>query len=252
MGFDVIAVLYKFFPLRAFVKEQGSLYVEPTCAESTYVKGARRRPMSDGMSSAAIDRRAPYEVRAHHKRCGKCGKLVARAAFQCRRCGTRQRIKPRTILLVLSVCLVGGMFAVAGGSGLMAQSRAPELPVVGAGPAGSAAAEGVPAPDAAGATSITAGDLWVAYVRDAGDADRRFRDRSLLVSGSVRSVERDFDGRAMVRLSTGDPYESVNAKLATRNEATLVGMTKGKSVSLLCVGRGRLIGAPQLTGCFVR
>ena len=203
------------------------------------------------MSSAALDRRAPYEVRAHHKRCGKCGKLVARAAFQCRRCGTRQRIKPRTILLVVSICLVGGMFAVAGASGLMAQPRAPEMAAVGAGHAGAAVFESV-APDATGAISVTAGDLWAAYVRNAGDADRRFRDHSLLVSGAVRSVDRDFDGRAMVRLSTGDPYESVNAKLATRNEATLAGMTKGKSVTLLCVGRGRLIGAPQLTGCFVR
>ena len=79
--------------------------------------------------------------------------------------------------------------------------------------------ESVPPPDASGATSITAGDLWAAYVRDAGDADRRFRDRSLLVSGAVRSVDRDFDGRAMVRLSTGNSYESVNAKLATRNDA---------------------------------
>jgi hypothetical protein len=205
--------------------------------------------MSDGMSSAALDRRAPYEVRAHHKRCGKCGKLVARAAFQCRRCGTRQRIKPRTIFLVLSICLVGGMFAA---GALMAQSRAPEMSAAGAGPAGAPVVESVPAPDTAGATSVTAGDLWMSYVRDARDADRRFRDRSLLVSGTVRSVDRDFDGRAMVRLSTGDPYESVNAKLATRNDTTLAGMTKGKAVTLLCVGRGRLIGAPQLTGCFVR
>lgn len=223
-----------------------------TCAESPYVKGAQGPPMRGGMSSAALDRRAPYEVRAQHKRCGKCGKLVARGAFQCRRCGTRQRVKPRTIFLVLSVCLVGGMFAVAGAGGLMTQSRAPETaPAVGAGHAG-AAVESVEAPDVAGATSVTAGDLWAAYARNAGDADRRFRDRSLLVSGSVRSVDRDFDGRAMVRLSTGDPYESVNAKLATRNEATLASLSKGKPVTLLCVGRGRLIGAPQLTGCFVR
>jgi len=193
------------------------------------------------MSSAALDRRAPYEVRAHHKRCGKCGKLVSRAAFMCRRCGTRQRIKPRTIFLVLSVVLVAGLFA----------ARALEISVAAAAP-GAPAVDTVPAPDAAGATSVTAGELWAAYVRDPVGADRRYRDRSLLVAGTVRSVDRDFDGRAMVRLLTGDPYESVNAKLATRSDATVTGMTKGKAVTLLCVGRGRLIGAPQLTGCFVR
>jgi len=208
--------------------------------------------MCQGMSSAALDRRAPYQVRAPHKRCGKCGKLVARAAFQCRRCGTRQRIKPRTVFLVLSICLVAAMFAVAGASALTPPSRGMEPVSVGAGHAGVAVVESVAAPDATGAASVTAGELWMAYVRDAGDADRRFRERSLLVSGTVRSVDRDFDGRAMVRLSTGDPYESVNAKLATRNETMLAALTKGKQVTLLCVGRGRLIGAPQLTGCFVR
>jgi tRNA_anti-like len=205
--------------------------------------------MIDPMSSAALERRAPYEVRAHHKRCGKCGKLVSRAAFVCRRCGRSQRIKPRTILLVLSVVFVAGMFAVASASALTAQSRAPEASTA---PAGAAVVETMPAPDATGAASITAEDLWAAYVRDPAGADRRFKDRSLLVSGMVRSVGRDFDGRAMVRLSTGDPYESVNAKLATRSEASVAAMSKGKSVSLLCMGRGRLIGAPQLTACFVR
>jgi hypothetical protein len=209
--------------------------------------------MSDAMSSAALERRAPYEVRANHKRCGKCGKLVSRAAFACRRCGTRQRIRPRTILLVLSVALMVGMFAVAGASALMAQSRGSEVSTAGSAPhPAGAAVESMPAPDAAGAASITAEELWAAYIRDPGGADRRFRDRSLFVSGTVRSVDRDFDGRAMVRLSTGNTYESVNAKLATRNEATVASMSKGKSVTLLCVGRGRLIGAPQLTGCFVR
>ena len=203
------------------------------------------------MSSAALDRRAPYEVRAHHKRCGKCGKLVSRAAFMCRRCGTRQRIKPRTIFLVLSVVLVAGLFAAAGVSGHVGPSRALEISVAAAAP-GAPTVDTVPAPDAAGATSVTAGELWAAYVRDPVGADRRYRDRSLLVAGTVRSVDRDFDGRAMVRLLTGDPYESVNAKLATRSDATVTGMTKGKAVTLLCVGRGRLIGAPQLTGCFVR
>ncbi len=205
--------------------------------------------MCDAMSSAALDRRAPYEVRANHKRCGKCGKLVSRAAFVCRRCGTRQRIKPRTILLVLSFCLVAGMFAAAGASALVAPARAPDMPMVGA---GTGAVETVPGPDVAGATSVGAADLWAAYARDPAGADRQFRDRSLLVTGTVRSLDRDFDGRAMLRLSTGDPYESVNAKLPTRSDAIIAGLTRGKSVTLLCVGRGRLIGAPLLTGCFVR
>ena len=74
----------------------------------------------------------------------------------------------------------------------------------------------------------------------------------MVVTGVVRSVERDYEGSMVARLSTGDAFETVNAKLATRNDPTMVGVSKGRPVSLLCVGRGALLGAPQLGGCFVR
>ena len=99
---------------------------------------------------------------------------------------------------------------------------------------------------------VTASELWAAYARDPAEADRQFRDRSVVVTGVVRSIERDYEGSMVARLSTGDAFETVNAKLATRNDPTMVGVTKGRPVSLLCVGRGALMGAPQLGGCFVR
>ena len=56
----------------------------------------------------------------------------------------------------------------------------------------------------------------------------------------------------VVRLATPDPFDSVNATLATRNDPVLATLAKGRSVSLLCVGRGAMMGAPLLGGCFVR
>jgi hypothetical protein len=99
---------------------------------------------------------------------------------------------------------------------------------------------------------MTAVELWAAYARDATGADLKFRDRSLLVTGIVQSVERDYEGSMVARLSTGDAFDTVNAKLATRDDPTTIGVVKGRPVSLLCVGRGALLGAPQIAGCFVR
>jgi len=175
----------------------------------------------------------------------KCGKLLSRAAFQCRRCGKRQRIRPRTMLLVASGCLVVGMFAVATASALLTPARPPETA-----PAWprEAAAPAVPA----ASVQVTASELWAEYARDAAEANRRFRDKAVGVSGIVRSVERDYEGSMVARLSTGDAFETVNAKLATRNDPSQLGVVKGRFVSLLCVGRGAIMGAPQLGGCFVR
>lgn len=199
------------------------------------------------MNTAPV-RRAPYPVSTGrtHKQCAKCGKLLSRAAFACRRCGKRQRIRPRTMLLVLSGCLVAGMFAVASASALLTPAHPPETAPVW--PKEAAA----PTMPKAAAAEVTAAELWADYSRNARAADRQYRDKSVLVTGIVRSLERDFEGSLIARLSTGDAYETVNAKLATRNDPTMVGVIKGRPVALLCVGRGALLGAPQLASCFVR
>jgi hypothetical protein len=197
--------------------------------------------------SAALARQAPYPVRVQQRRCGKCGKLVSRAAYACRRCGKAQRIRPKTILLVLAGGLIVGMFAVASASALLPQAH----------PVEAAAPQRAPAEvRAAGAPGqmpeVSATDLWLAYSRDTAGAERRYRDRSLMVTGIVRSVEANYQGDMVVRLGTGDPFETVNATLAARNDPALATLVKGRAVSVLCVGRGALMGAPLLAGCFVR
>jgi len=203
-------------------------------------------------------RRAPYPLSPHQRRCGKCGKLVSRAAYECRRCGKRQRVRPRTLLLGLAACLLAGMFAFAGAGALSGSPRAvdPAAEVARTAPAEPGAHPGAETASAVAtaslpAASLTAVDLWMEYARDPAGADRRFRDRPVVVSGMVRAIDRDFDGRLMVRLSTGDTLDSVNAKLAMRDDPAIARITKGKTLSLGCVGRGALIGAPLLGSCSV-
>jgi hypothetical protein len=200
------------------------------------------------MSVAAV-RQPPYPVRVQQRRCGKCGKLVSRSAYSCRRCGKAQRMRPRTILLVLAGVLMVTMFAVAilTGSGATAHpadrlaaapAAAPPMPV---------------ARLVKGQTpELTANDLWAAYTRDRVATDRLYRDRSVLITGTIRSVDRNFEGDMVVRLATPDPLETVNATLATRTDPAVNGLAKGQPVSLLCVGRGGLMGAPLLGSCFIR
>ena len=215
----------------------------------------RASAADDGGMSMALVRRAPYPVRATSKRCAKCGKLVTRSTFACRRCGKRQRVRPRTILLVAALCFVGGMFAVASANVTFGGQRSGDaagqsVDYAGFSPEGAALAAGT-ALAGARATELSAAQLWLSYTRDPAAADRLFKGKSLLVSGTVRSVDRDFDGSMLVRLITGDPFETVNARMAVRNQPQLLA-SKGKQVSLLCVGRGVMIGAPSLASCVLR
>jgi hypothetical protein len=155
------------------------------------------------------------------------------------------------IWLGLAVCAMAGMFAVASASAIRTPARPMETAFIPT-PAGVAALARTPAALTGPAREISATDLWMAYSRDAAGTDRSFRDRPVLVSGTIRSVERDFGGRLLVRFNTGDAFETVNATMASSDNPTVIGAAKGRSLSLLCEGRGMLMGAPLLGGCSVK
>src|SRR4029079_18960543 len=131
----------------------------------SHVKLRAHAPMWSVMNTASA-RRAPLPV-GSHKQCMKCGKLISRAAFACRRCGKRQRIRPRMMLLALTACLLGGMFAVASASALLTpahpQETAPAWPKMAAAPV-----------NAKASTEVTAAELWAAYARNTAEAERQF------------------------------------------------------------------------------
>ena len=196
--------------------------------------------------SVALAGQDAYPVPVQQRRCGKCGKLVPRSAYACRRCGKAQRIRPRTFLLFLAAGLLIGMFAVATAGVLLPQVHPGE------------AAASRPLPDLhrsvarERAPEVSATDLWMSYSRDPDAADRLYREHSVVVTGAVRALERDYQGGMVVRLSAGNGFDTVNATLATRNDPVLGTLAKGDAVSLLCVGRGALMGAPRLGSCFLR
>jgi hypothetical protein len=99
---------------------------------------------------------------------------------------------------------------------------------------------------------VSASDLWMSYSRDPAAADLLYREHPLWVTGDVHALERNYEGGMVVRLSAGNGFDTVNATLATRNDPVAGTLAKGVAVSLLCVGRGALMGAPLLGSCFVR
>jgi ribosomal protein L40E len=210
------------------------------------------RPVDSRVMSVAAARQPPYPVRLQQRRCGKCGKLVSRAAYACRRCGKSQRLRPKTILLMVSGVLMVGMFVAAAISGSGVSRSADAAPVPATSPVAAQASSPVQRAAGARAPELSAAELWSTYSRDRAAADRLYRDRSVVVSGVVRAVDRNYEGDMVVRLATPDAFDAVNATLATRNDPALVGLAKGRTVSLLCVGRGALMGAPQLGSCFVK
>jgi hypothetical protein len=159
-------------------------------------------------------------------------------------------MRPRTFFLFLAAGLIAGMFLVASAGALEPPTHPAEASTGKASaPKESADLQG---PAAGSATEVSAGDLWASYFRDAAGADRLYRGRSLVVTGDIRALERNYEGQMVVRLSAGHEFDTVNATLRAGNEQIVGALAKGHAVSLLCVGRGAVMGAPLLAGCLVR
>jgi hypothetical protein len=181
-----------------------------------------------------------------YRKCGKCGKVISARALACRRCGKRQRVNPRTLMLGLACLGMVGMFAVAVIGALMSPSRASEL-----------APGALPSPAAAAASGrepvrVTAAGLIAAYQRDPAGADRQYKEKRVAVTGQVVAVPtRDFQGNVLLRLGAGDVMETVRVTVASRSSSLAVSLSKGQTVSLICTARGALIGAPILGDCLL-
>jgi hypothetical protein len=175
--------------------------------------------------------------------------VVSVRALVCRRCGKRQRMNPRTAYLGLGLLFLGGLFAFAGVGSLPSFGRPvealpfPRMPVAAAPAAAARAPGGEP-------QRVSASQIWAAYNKDSVAADHQFKDRPVMVTGTVISAPaREFHGNIVLRLGTGDVFEAVRVMLAVRDATVVSGIVKGQTITVSCVGRGVLIGAPMLDGC---
>jgi hypothetical protein len=183
--------------------------------------------------------------RHSHRRCARCGKVVLRRALVCKRCGKKQRVNPRALMLGLAGLFIISLFAFATVSQRMPLGFGRAL----ASPGAESWSPFVPAPRATARGTLTASELWALYNDDVVAADARFKNKDVAVSGLVTDVRRDYRGAYVLRLSTGDALETVRATLAVHDDSGRSIPTRGQTVSVRCTGRGKLIGSPILDAC---
>ncbi|MCZ2896360.1 OB-fold putative lipoprotein [Burkholderia thailandensis] len=99
------------------------------------------------------------------------------------------------------------------------------------------------------ALSVTASQLFAAYEKNEVAADQQYKGKSLLVSGTVQSIDKDAFDNIVIQLRTSNEFMPVHAYLASGNEAVAASLDKGQKVKWVCEGEGRLIGSPMLREC---
>ncbi|AOK57257.1 OB-fold protein [Burkholderia stagnalis] len=97
--------------------------------------------------------------------------------------------------------------------------------------------------------SATAAALFSAYDKNEVAADQKYKGKAVAVSGTVQSIDKDAFDNIVVRLKSGNEFMPVNAYLSKEHEALAASLEKGRKVTWVCEGAGRLIGSPILRGC---
>jgi len=94
---------------------------------------------------------------------------------------------------------------------------------------------------------VTAYQLFNDYNANEVAADTTYKNKTLLVTGKIESINKDVFDKIYVSLETGELFSTVDARGLSVEETQ--GLGKGQSITVICQGNGFLIGSPQLKNC---
>lgn len=100
---------------------------------------------------------------------------------------------------------------------------------------------------------VTAEELWATYDKNELAGDKAYKDKALVVTGVLDSIESGLGDTPYLTLKAGDEYNfnTPQAHFDKSETDSLVSLSKGESVTLACTGDGEVMGSPMLSGCTV-
>ena len=94
---------------------------------------------------------------------------------------------------------------------------------------------------------VSAMELDKEYKANEVAADEKYKGKTLEISGTVESIQKDFMDDPFVVLTTGEYAFGVNCSLENKSDA--INLKKGQKVTFIGEGAGMSVGFPMVTGC---
>lgn len=96
---------------------------------------------------------------------------------------------------------------------------------------------------------VSAVQLFKAYHANEVSADVKYRDKALVVSGSVMDITKDIFDNVSVSLRTPNEFMPARAQVDESEHEKAGALRRGQQVTLACSGGGMLVGSPVLDDC---
>ena len=201
------------------------------------------QPSTSGSDTASAPSSADLE-----KNCPECAEPVKAAARVCRYCGyafdkgassTPINVQPAGAAVMIAVLLIGAL-----GSAALIAGDDPDLTQLAF--ASDAARTDVQAADP---IEVSARELFAAYDANEQAAQTRYGGQAIRVSGVVAAIELDMNDEPMVSLEGDDYFGQVTMHFSTAHADRTAALSKGETVSAVCLSITEILGSPQLSRC---
>lgn len=102
--------------------------------------------------------------------------------------------------------------------------------------------------------TVTAQELETTYGENEVGGDKKFKDKTLKVSGKIASIESGFGDEGYAVFKGKDPYgmNSVQAHFSDSEKDKVASLKKGAALTVQCTGGGEVGGTPMLKDCKVQ
>ena len=101
---------------------------------------------------------------------------------------------------------------------------------------------------------VKASELLNAYKNNEVAANQQFKDKTLMVTAIVESIEAGLMDEPYLVLKAGDQFEfnKPQARLAKSDESKAASLSKGQQITLRCIGNSEVGGTPMLKDCVIQ
>lgn len=191
------------------------------------------------------------------KLCVECKTAISTDANPCPHCGKKNPHGASKIVVfglpflvccfVLARCLGNDHSSGPSSDAQAAPDPAQQAPAAARPPQPKLAQQAAQAPSAA--MRVSAKQLWDDYQANEVRADEQYKGKSLLVTGTVQSIDKDFMDNIVVVLATPNQFMGIHATLQDSQKAMASRLSKGHQITMVCNGQGMVVGDPVLEDC---
>lgn len=96
---------------------------------------------------------------------------------------------------------------------------------------------------------VTAQEMFKVYSANEARGDKLFKDKKIIISGTIESISSSIGDVPIVSLKSGDMIRMVHVDFARKYRELAADLNKNQKVSFACVGGTVVIGMPSVKEC---